>query len=101
MLLKNKIAIITGAGKGIGKETALDFAREGADLVLAGRTLEDLEKISKQVDKYDIKTLCITVDIASEIEVKKMVDDTLNTFGRIDILVANAGIHLRNRAGVC
>jgi NAD(P)-dependent dehydrogenase (short-subunit alcohol dehydrogenase family) len=95
MLLKNKIAIITGAGKGIGKETALDFAREGADLVLAGRTLEDLEKISKQVDKYDIKTLCITVDIASEIEVKKMVNDTLNTFGRIDILVANAGIHLR------
>ncbi|MEE8324834.1 MAG: SDR family NAD(P)-dependent oxidoreductase [Candidatus Humimicrobiaceae bacterium] len=95
MLLKNKIAIITGAGKGIGKETALDFAREGADLVLAGRTLEDLEKISKQLDKYDIKTLCITVDIASEIEVKKMVDDTLNTFGRIDILVANAGIHLR------
>jgi len=95
MLLKNKIAIITGAGKGIGKETALDFAREGADLVLAGRTLEDLEKISKQVDKYDIKTLCITVDIASETEVKKMVDDTLNTFGRIDILVANAGIHLR------
>ncbi len=95
MLLKNKIAIITGAGKGIGKETALDFAREGANLVLAGRTLEDLEKISKHVDKYDIKTLCITVDIASEIEVKKMVDDTLNTFGRIDILVANAGIHLR------
>ena len=95
MLLKNKIAIITGAGKGIGKETALDFAKEGADLVLAGRTLEDLEKISKQVDKYDIKTLCITVDIASETEVKKMVDDTLNTFGRIDILVANAGIHLR------
>jgi len=95
MLLKNKIAIITGAGKGIGKETALDFAKEGADLVLAGRTLEDLEKISKQVDKYDIKTLCISVDIASEIEVKKMVDDTLNTFGRIDILVANAGIHLR------
>ncbi len=95
MLLKNKIAIITGAGKGIGKETALDFAREGAHLVLASRTLEDLEKISKQIDKYNVKTLCMILDIASELEVKKMVDDTLNTFGRIDILVANAGIHLR------
>ena len=95
MLLRNKIAIITGAGKGIGKETALDFAREGADLVLISRTLNDLEKISKQVQKYNVKTLCMTIDIASETEVKKMVDNTLSTFGRIDILVANAGIHLR------
>jgi NAD(P)-dependent dehydrogenase (short-subunit alcohol dehydrogenase family) len=95
MLLKNKIAIITGAGKGIGKETALDFAREGADLVLVSRTLDDLEKTSKQAKKHNIQTLCLTVDIASENEVKKMVNKTLKTFGRIDILVANAGIHLR------
>ena len=95
MLLKNKIAIITGAGKGIGKETALDFAREGANLVLVSRTLEDLKKTSQQVEKYNAKTLCMTTNIASETDVKKMVADTLSTFGRIDILVANAGIHLR------
>ena len=95
MLLKDKIAIITGAGKGIGKETALDFAREGAHLVLISRTLGDLEKISKEAEKYDIKTLCLAIDIASEKDIEKMTAAALDNFGRIDILVANAGIHLR------
>jgi NAD(P)-dependent dehydrogenase (short-subunit alcohol dehydrogenase family) len=95
MLLRNKIAIITGAGKGIGKETAFDFAREGANLVLVSRTLDDLKKTSRQIEKYKVKTLSLTADIASEEDVAKMIKDTMNAFGRIDILVANAGIHLR------
>ena len=95
MLLRNKIAIITGAGKGIGKETAFDFAREGANLVLVSRTLDDLKKTSRQIEKYKVKTLSLTADIASEEDVAKMIKNTMNAFGRIDILVANAGIHLR------
>ena len=95
MLLRNKIAIITGAGKGIGKETAFDFAREGANLVLVSRTLDDLKKTSRQIEKYKVKTLSLTADIALEEDVAKMIKDTMNAFGRIDILVANAGIHLR------
>lgn len=95
MLLRNKIAIITGAGKGIGKETAFDFAREGANLVLVSRTLDDLKKTSRQLEKYKVKTLSLTADIALEEDVAKMIKDTMNAFGRIDILVANAGIHLR------
>ncbi|MHB1347404.1 MAG: SDR family NAD(P)-dependent oxidoreductase, partial [Candidatus Humimicrobiaceae bacterium] len=49
MLLKDKVAIITGAGRGIGRETAIDFAKEGADLILVSRTLADLEKLAEEI----------------------------------------------------
>jgi len=95
MLLKGKIAIITGAGKGIGWETAIDFAKEGADLVLVSRTRKDLEKLAGQVQELGAKSLILTTDIAEEGQVRDMIDKTLQNFGRLDILVANAGIHLR------
>jgi len=95
MLLKDKVAIVTGAGKGIGKETAIDFAKEGANIVLVSRTEADLARLSKQIESFGIKSLVVTGDIASEDDVKKIFDASISAFGRVDIIVANAGIHLR------
>lgn len=95
MLLKDKIAIVTGAGKGIGWETAIDFAKEGANLVLVSRTKKDLEKLEEAIEPYGVKTLLVPTDIADQGQVEAMVDKTLKHFNGLDILVANAGIHLR------
>lgn len=95
MLLKDRVAIITGAGKGIGKETAIDFAKEGANVVLVSRTQTDLAQLSEQIKFFGVKSIAVTGDIASEKDVKKIFDTAISAFGRIDIIVANAGIHLR------
>lgn len=95
MLLKNRIAIITGAGKGIGRETAIDFAKEGADVVLVSRTEKDLNELSKEINNLGVKSLPLTADVSDEGSVKNIFRKTLEEFGRIDILVSNAGIHLR------
>ena len=93
MKLKNKIALITGANKGIGKATALLFAKEGAKIVVnyysskkeASFAVDEIEKIGSDA-------IAIKCDVSKEDEVKKMVDQTINKFGKIDILVNNAGI---------
>jgi len=95
MLLKDKIAIITGAGKGIGRATAIDFANQGSNVVLVGRTGPELFALSKQLEDFKVKTLVVVADISCETDVKKIFDSTVSAFGRVDIIVANAGIHLR------
>jgi 3-oxoacyl-[acyl-carrier protein] reductase len=95
MLLKNKVAIVTGAGKGIGKETAIDFAKEGADIVLVSRTEAELKELSKQIESFGVKSLVVTGDISIEDDVIRIFDKSLAAFKRVDIIVANAGIHLR------
>lgn len=96
MLLKDKISIITGAGRGIGKATAFDFAKEGSNLVLVSRTMEELNKVKKEIESsYGVKVLNTTADISSEEDVKKMFEKTLAEFKRVDVIVNNAGIHLR------
>jgi NAD(P)-dependent dehydrogenase (short-subunit alcohol dehydrogenase family) len=95
MLLKDKVAVITGAGRGIGRETAIDFAREGANLVLVSRTISDLEKLVKETEKFGIKSIAVAADVTKTEDVNKIFDITLKKFNKLDILVSNAGIHLR------
>jgi 3-hydroxybutyrate dehydrogenase len=94
--LKERIAIITGAGRGIGKAIALAFAREGAHLVLAARTRSQIDDVAAEVSALGQKAIAIPTDVASAQAIKHMVNAALQTFARIDILVNNAGIISRS-----
>lgn len=92
MELHNKIAVITGGGRGIGRAIALAYAREGADLVLASRSKEALEETRAMVEALGRKAVAVPTDIRQEESVRNLVEQTISAFGRIDILVNNSGI---------
>ena len=91
MRLKGKVAIITGASRGIGAEIARFYAKEGASIVLAARSLDKLEEIRAEIKEYDVDCLVLKVDTCERNEVKDMADKTYKHYGCIDILVNNAG----------
>ena len=90
--LQDKVAIITGGGRGIGKAIALGFADEGADIVVVSRTEDELEATKQEVESRGRRALAILCDVTDEDQVRVMVQETLDTFKRIDILVNNAGM---------
>ncbi len=92
MRLENKIAIITGGGRGIGRAVALEFAAQGADVVVCARTKGQIESVAAEIRACDRQGLAVECNVSDESQVKAMVKQTLDTFGRIDILVNNAGI---------
>jgi NAD(P)-dependent dehydrogenase (short-subunit alcohol dehydrogenase family) len=92
MQLNEKVAIITGGGKGIGRAIALAFAADGAAVVLAGRTLSKLEETADVINKKGGRAAAVQTDVSHEKQVERMVAETVRTFGKIDILVNNAGI---------
>jgi len=87
---EGKVVIVTGAGSGIGEATAERFAAEGASVVLAGRTKEKLERVAARLP--DDKSLVRVTDVSRREEVEGMVRDTIKKFGRLDVLVNNAGV---------
>lgn len=91
MKLENKIAVITGAGKGIGKAAAKLFLKEGASVALNSRTKTDLDSFLKESSSFSNKILTVPGDISDEKVIKKLIDDTIKKFNRVDILVNNAG----------
>lgn len=91
MRLENKVAIITGAGSGFGRATAKLFAKEGAKVVLVGRTKEKLEKVEKDIKNEGGIAISISADVTSVSETKKVVEKTIENFGKLDILFNNAG----------
>ncbi len=97
MKLLNKVAVITGAGRGIGRESARLFAREGAKLVLASRTKDELDTLAKELlDYHDADSLVFPCDVTKSSEVKALMDKAVETFGRVDILLNSAGVgHLK------
>ena len=92
MRLKDKVAIVTGAGRGIGKSVALALGAEGSDLVLVARTEEQIHAIHDLVQKQGRRALPLRADVSVEKDVRRVVQEAVRTFGRIDILVNNAGI---------
>ncbi|MDO8317446.1 MAG: 3-ketoacyl-ACP reductase [Flavobacterium sp.] len=90
--LKNKNALITGAGKGIGKAIALALAKEGVNIILVARTQEEIDSVAAKVRSLRVKALAITADVADINSVNAAVEKALDEFGTIDILINNAGI---------
>lgn len=90
--LENRIAIVTGAGQGIGRAIALGMAREGAGLVIADLDEANAGAIKREIERVGGKASALYTDISNEGSVRGMIDHTLNEHGRVDILVNNAGI---------
>src|ERR1700730_7090457 len=94
MQLKNKVAVITGAASGIGKEIARTFAQAGATVVIADRNVTAAQKAAKGLGSSGPRTLAVAMDVTSESEVESGIADVIATYGRIDVLVSNAGIQI-------
>lgn len=92
MDLKNKTALVTGAGRGIGKAIALSLAKQGANVIVTARTTSEIESVAAEVNKLGSKALAVSADISQEKDVENVIKLAANTFGTIDILINNAGI---------
>jgi 3-oxoacyl-[acyl-carrier protein] reductase len=92
MLLENKIAIVTGAGQGIGKGIALALAKEKCNVVVSDLNQETCEKTAEELKRLGVKAIGIKCDVANKVEVENLFSETFKEFGRLDILVNNAGI---------
>ena len=95
MLLKNKFAVVTGGGRGIGRSIALHFAREGADVALIGRTRSEIEQTASEIQQQGHDSFAIKADVADEKNVLDAFAEITDRFGRIDILVNNAGVEFK------
>jgi NAD(P)-dependent dehydrogenase (short-subunit alcohol dehydrogenase family) len=93
MKLKGKVALITGSSRGIGREFAIGFAKEGADIIINGRNLEKAKAVAKEIEGLGVRSIAIGADASLSQDVTRMVEEATNTFGRIDILINNAGIN--------
>ena len=93
--LESKTAIVTGGGTGIGKSIAIEFARAGADVAICSRKLEHLEPVSKAIHDLGKRTFAVAVDVRQEDQVKAMVERAVAEWGRLDVMVNNAGASFR------
>ena len=94
----NKVALITGASRGIGKEIAVSLAQKGYNIVLAAKSTEENPKlpgtiysVAKEIESYNVKALPIKTDLKNIKDIDNLVDQTNKNMGRLDVLVNNAG----------
>ena len=97
--LADKVALITGAGRGIGRSIALGYARAGAAICASARTREEIDATARAITDAGGKAIAVQTDITDECQVAQMVAETVAAFGGLDILVANAGVHVCRDAG--
>jgi len=95
MTFESKTVIITGASSGIGKACAIEFARAGSNVVLASRNIGELLKTETECLKYIDNTLAVECDVSDEKDCNKLINQAISAFGRIDILINNAGMSMR------
>src|SRR5215468_2948179 len=94
MRLKDKVAVITGAASGIGKEIAITFVREGAKIVIADLNQKAADTTAAELDPAGRRALGVAMDVANEDQVNAGIDKAIATFGALDVLVSNAGIQI-------
>jgi len=94
MRLKDKIAVITGAASGIGKEIALIFAREGARIAIADLDQKAADATAREIDASGKRAIGVAMDVAAEDQVEAGITAVIKTFGALDVLVSNAGIQI-------
>ncbi|NVM27878.1 MAG: SDR family oxidoreductase [Candidatus Helarchaeota archaeon] len=92
MTLEGKVAIVTGGGRGIGRAIALDLAKNGADIVVAARTISEIESVAAEVRALGRQAVVIPTDMTKETDIMNLINQTHEQFGKIDILVNNAGV---------
>lgn len=88
--LDGKVALITGAGQGVGRGIALELARAGASVAVAGRTLEKVEEVAREIDALGGQAQAVSCDVVDGADIERTVDETVARFGTVDILVNNA-----------
>lgn len=91
MDFKNKTVLITGASSGIGKQTAIEFAKLGAKIILVARRKEKLDALANELEKFNVPTLVCQCDVSNKEQVKEMSNTVLEKFDSVDVLVNNAG----------
>ena len=92
LVLEGKLAIVTGGARGIGKEIAMLFAKQGANIAICDVNLEEAEKTAKEIQDSGRESLAFKVDVTDQSQIQDMVDKILDKFNKIDILINNAGI---------
>ena len=90
--MKNKVIIITGASGGIGESLAKKFSAEGSVVVIAARQLEKLNQLKTALENSGGKVHAVACDVSNEAHCKLLIDETIRMYGRIDVLINNAGI---------
>ena len=96
--LTGKVAIVTGASRGLGQTFARALARAGADLVITSRNLDSLEPFQQEVESFGRRVVPLQLDVRSESSIRKMASEAAKAYPRLDILVNNAGCNVRKRA---
>lgn len=94
MRIQDKVVIITGASGGIGRSLAMELGKKGAIVVLASRSMDKLRELALILNGYDIKNHCVLLDVTSPESIKSLVRETIEKYGKIDVLINNASVGL-------